>query len=91
MPSASTEDGPCPQNDGCIGHTPAEAIPSAALSAASFTEKLVSECDRPARGAAEITKNSVPRTGVCSFQRVCVCLLGESHPGFRKGAGSRGT
>ena len=88
MPSASTEDGPCRQNDGRIARTLAKALPGLALSAASYKEQF--ERDRPARGATGITKNSLPRAGICRFQQVCVCLLGESNPGFRKGAGSRG-
>lgn len=91
MCRASAEDGPCPQNDGWIGRTSAEALSGLALSVLPFTKQLERERDGSARGATGITKNSLPRAGVCSFQRECVCLLGESHDGFRKGAGTRGT
>jgi len=90
MPSAFTEDGPCRQNDGRIARTSAKALPGLALSAASYKEQFARGCDRPARGATGITKSGLPRAGICSFQHACVCLWGESNPGFRKGAGSRG-
>ena len=90
MPSASAEDGPCPQNDGQIERTLAEALPCTVLAALPFAEKLERGRDRPGREATAVIKNSLPQAGVCGFQRARVCLLGESHPGFRKSAGSRG-
>lgn len=91
MPSAPAEDGPCSQFCGSPGRALAKALPRSALLAASFTEELARECDRPVRGVDATMPNGLKKTGLCSFQRVRVCLLGESHPGFRKGAGSRGT
>lgn len=91
MPGAPAEGGTSPPRERWIVTVPAEVPPGSALSVVSFTEKIERECDPPARGAAEITKNSQKRPGLCSFQQACVWLLGECHPGFRKGARGRTT
>ena len=92
MPSPRAEEASCPEYDGLVRASP-QIVPSELPLLTVSMKELTRECDRtgpnPELNDAAVNQTTLYRANPCNFQRARLCLLGESHHGFRKSAGTR--
>ncbi len=90
MPHASAEEGPCPHCEGATIGAPAKELSGSGPLPFHPIKRFENDRDRFVRATPGVVRSDHMSARPCSFHHAGVCLVGEFHPGFRKGAGSRG-
>ena len=90
MPSSPSEEGTCLDFSGAITRAPAKVTSGSVPLHIHLIEKPKDECVDPAETSSKVIRIHTKGMHLCGFQHVRICLLGEFHPVFRKGAGRTG-
>ena len=90
MPSAPSEEEPSHHIDGVVARDAAKATSGSVPLLAHFIEKPEDGCVDPGETSPKVIRIPTKGGHLCGFYHVRVCLLGEFHPVFRKGAGKKG-